>query len=403
LTALALPAASAKRRLPLFTSSSAHRVMQCAASVILPHAEDRGPHEARDIGTAAHLFLANIPALGYDGALALVPPDAPERALCEAFDPDDPATDWASAESEVAYAYDLDWDLGRRLEGVVDRAYPDLEPYEVAGTLDLLDRPGGAWRVSDWKTGVFSPSHRAQMRLLGLAVARAHGLDGVALRLVYLRAQGRPYVVEWYEDAAALDATREELRAARDRVEAARDRYRQTGEYDPQPGGHCEYCPARAHCRAPALALVATKHTPIARVREAIETPEGFAHWYRWHAQAVGAVEELGRMLRERAARAPVAMPDGTTVGIVREERRAVASPEVAREVIAHLLGAAAAADAVKTETVTVATVGSIEAAAKRAAPRGQKAATAERVLAELESRGAIETKSFERVGEVKG
>jgi hypothetical protein len=225
----------------------------------------------------------------------------------------------------------------------------------------------------------------------------------VALRLVYLRAQGRPYVVEWYEDAAALDATRDELRAARDRVEAARDRYRQTGEYDPQPGGHCEYCPARAHCRAPALALVATKHTPLARVREAIETPEGFAHWFRWHAQAQGAVEELGRLLRERAARSPVTMPDGTTIGIVREERRSIADPGAVYELLRERLGPAVAREAVTEELVMTATVGSIEAAAKRAAPRGQKAATAERVLAELEERGAIETKSFERVGEVKG
>jgi hypothetical protein len=399
-----------RRRLPLFTPSGATRALACTAVSVLPHGEDAGS-EARELGSAFHRFVQRIPLVGHDAALALVPADAPERALCEAFDPEAHGIDWASAEAEVAYAFDLGWGLGRRLvdaEGrpiadrEYERAHPPLEDDEIPGSVDLIDRHLGEWRVTDWKTGRNAESHELQLDVYGLAIVKAHGLPGIWERIVYVGDGAKAHAVEWYRTADELEAVADRLRDGRTAILAARERYARGEDYQESPGPHCRYCPAAESCRAPAVALsdLATKYAPRAQIERALRTPEGFAHWFDRYTRAKSVLESLGTKLHEAAeAFGPIALPDGRVVKVVDEPRRSVTDEAAALAVLAEQFGPEAAEGAVKvTRSVTLR---AIEKVAQAHAEKGDKRAAAERVLDEIERRGGIRTKNTPRL-EVK-
>ncbi len=174
------------------TASQLDRAMACPASFALP-AVIYPPSKEADRGTGIHRFLETAATVGREAALAGVPDDAPWRATCERID-----LSWVVAEAdridcEVKFAYRPVSDTCRQLvEGDV-RDYSAVDDEEIAGTADLLiTRSDGSVLVIDYKTG----RHRvhvvesAQMKLLGLAVARALKLSQVCVSIVHVMDDG---------------------------------------------------------------------------------------------------------------------------------------------------------------------------------------------------------------------
>ncbi len=155
---------------------------------------------------------------------------------------------------ERAYAFNVSTGEGRAMRRADHRDYSDQRPGELVGTADLitLDDESGRLVVSDWKTGkgdiAERPRDHLQMLFLGLAAARAHGVNSVRIRYLLVSEEGITPVHDDL-DEFALSAIAVRLR----KLVAT------LGQTVPKPGPHCysKYCPIVATCPATKAALVA--------------------------------------------------------------------------------------------------------------------------------------------------
>ena len=140
------------------------------------------------------------------------------------------------AEPESAFGWDPAKDEAKRYD-VVDRGYP--KDGLIHGTADLIVFREGSVEVYDWKTGDGSGAG-AQLRLLGLMVARYCGLDEVTVAALEVKASGVTEVCRETLDAFALSALAGDLAEPVAAIPTA----------EPTPGSHCGelYCPARLGC-----------------------------------------------------------------------------------------------------------------------------------------------------------
>lgn len=364
-----------------FTGSSFGRVLECAASAVLPQTRDDSPNVARDRGTTFHRFAHRASQVGRDAALAEIPLDDPGRALCEAFDLDELPIDYLAAEVEVAIAYDVDEDSARYLYDENDKpiesreyhkASPPLRASEIPMTLDALEWAGGA-TVSDLKTGRRSSMHKAQLDLGALAASRLepHVTDHRCQAI---------YISEGGVSLAAWDADVEDVR--RDVVGVVAAIRRMGGTEitldDVSPGDHCEYCSAKSACPARVEAandLAVIQPAALATFDASIATAEGAAQWW----ERLPILEEMLAAMRERLdARAlsePFTLESGETVGAVKTERRNVRNGDAVFRIMSEMVGADAANAATKVERS--ATLGAIEKAAGKAKTEVVEALTA--------------------------
>jgi hypothetical protein len=235
-------------------------------------------------------------------------------------------TAWAPSERrigwqpEVAYAYDPKADAARVLDQAHHRDYSGARAGEVAMQLDVVtfgeDVEGTYAEVLDWKSGQRSDGATAQVEIAALALSRAHGVDRVRTRVVYVGEDGVSVDEAWLS-SFDLDMVRGRLL----RILAVADP-------EPVPGGHCSalFCPARHACPATVQALAEVSRLPqpeIAQlVAEAITTPAaaGAAHVrLRVIKDAVKAIEERVRAVVEEHGYAPT--PTGKVLRLVTTTR----------------------------------------------------------------------------------
>jgi hypothetical protein len=105
--------------------------------------------------------------------------------------------------------------------------------------------------VIDWKTGTWSAttpdSHRPQLALYALMLARAEGLDEIRAEVVSIGDDSTVRVVaSWDYDIDTLTETAASVRRTWARVQQARA----AGAVDVREGEHCRYCPAWSACPA---------------------------------------------------------------------------------------------------------------------------------------------------------
>lgn len=219
---------------PRLTASALPRAFRCPGSLVLPEA--RTSSAWATAGTDRHAEQEHA----IDAGDLSTMPDKVRRLI--------PA-DATSIRAEVAVAYDVATGAGRELGVGLERAYGDLAPFEIPGTIDLLVLAPGRALVADWKgvEEVDEPAANEQTTLYALAVARAYGLDDVTVAIGYL-VTGR---VEYATlDVFELDTFGERLRRLHLDVAAAARRIDGGALPDVSDGAHCKYCPAQHVCPA---------------------------------------------------------------------------------------------------------------------------------------------------------
>jgi hypothetical protein len=283
----------------VITFSALPRVEVCPASAALPRDPER-PAEYADRGTSRHLFLAAVPELGAEAALALVP--EAHRAECAGIDLEGLPLD--NVETEVSFAIHLETGRARLLGRNLARQY-QLEPGEIAGTVDVL----GPWYVGDYKGEHDDtpppPADNLQLLAGAWAAAEVYGWDTVRVELIHLRADGSHWREAADLDAIALGAAMVRIRKAAARV-------------SPEivvRSGHCRWCPSFGSCPG-TLALARRLVTPEVVEAEAqglLATQAGHALQLVRVARKV--LERVEAEIREVASREPIPLPGGKAYG----------------------------------------------------------------------------------------
>jgi hypothetical protein len=220
----------------VITASALPRLLNCPASAALPRAETVSVWA--DVGHEEHAELAAMTLAG----------DLPPR-LAE-FSPPLPRV-------EVKIAFDVATGTARILgDGVDDRKYGDLAPFEIAGSIDVLGVEDDAVVVLDWKTGqrdVEPAAINGQLRFYGLAAARALGLDRAILRIVYTQ---RGTCDEAEMDTLDLAGFAADLESLHGRVTMLRAQAARGGALDTREGSWCRHCASKPYCPSKSALLV---------------------------------------------------------------------------------------------------------------------------------------------------
>lgn len=368
---------------PLPTASSLERALACRASERLPHIRRESSRAAR--GTALHAYLEALSGgATQDAALAMVPEQW--RADAAALPVETMPLGSAYA-TEVTLAWDYVTGEARILGKGLGRDYSGARPTEYVGTVDVLARLEDRVWVADYKSsrnGKTAAARNAQLGFLGLAAARAHGVEAADVVLVFLDGT--------QPDGASLDAF--DLDRWEGQLRDLAAYYESDAQDAPQMGEWCRYCPALAACPAQqqTLALVAA-----GEVLPATLTPEVVARaWHRLQAIR-GAVEAAGEVIDAYARQTPVDLGDGRELREVTTARESVDGAAAWRVLVGF-----AGQDVAEAACTLSASKSSVTKAIKASAPKGKGAAMEREVLGLLRQAGAITTSESTSVKAVK-
>ena len=301
-------------------------------------------------------------------------------------------------EPEVAVAYNVAAGTARLLRSTGPRDYSDVRPGELVGTSDLERvTPAGRRVVRDWKTGRYMmgvrPIDSGQLRFLGLAAARRHGVDEIDIELAQVDEDGIRITRDTL-DAFALAAAADELRALWARIAS--------GPGVPCPGHWCadHYCPIIAECPATQRAIEAVAAAAAVRFPLSVDlqSPE-HAAYVRERLQAVEkAVAGIWAALEQYARTTPVPAGDGKFWGVVERARESISleKPE-AMAALRAALGEFGFAAAVECKTSKAAIH---KAAAAQSTKRGEAKRVETALLDELRTLGAVRKSTYTKFEE---
>lgn len=370
------------------TASSLERANCCIGSALLPRVDELTSAATR--GTAMHAFLARVAEVGRDEALGEV--EEEYRPICAAIDLDVLPVSRLEVIVELALAYDPESGVAEELGRNLGRRYPPVGPHRFVGTADLVALSPTDVLVADYKTGrgIISPAaQNAQLRLLGLAVARRFGRQFVRVAIIRIAEDGTPFFDSAEFDAVELDVIAEELRTLAARIEDVKD-LMDLGQPPPlTTGTHCRYCPCLVYCPAvTALARrLAFQAEAVADEVTAALTPQQAATaWTR-----LKVAEEVIRRAREGlygyARDHGIPLPNGLVVGEVETKRR-VLDGRLSFDVLRRMHGESIASGACSIEVSQAAIDRSLRAVAEA---NGDKLAKLKReVMSALEQAGAV-------------
>jgi hypothetical protein len=329
-------------RLP--TASRLDLARTCAGSAVLPRVEEVTP--GMTLGSVRHLFLQRCNEVGREAALDAVEPQD-LRAMMEAIDLEGLPIDPAAYAAEVTFAWSTMSGEARELGRGLQRDYSAAGDDELVGTADTVALLGsdGVF-VSDFKGehdhGVAPPARNLQLRMLGLAAARAYGRERVVLEIIRPR-EGAAWRERAELDVWGLAEVAEELR------ELVRD-VRRAGleELRLVVGPHCSRCPSIRHCPAH-VALVrelATADAMAERMEDALTPSTAGRAWMRIKA-AEAALARIKGSIRAMAERTPIPLEDGRVLGLERRRHESY-EPKTLWSVVNARMGEEAAWSAVE-------------------------------------------------------
>lgn len=292
---------------------------------------------------------------------------------------------------EQVYVYDVQADTARTSPH--KRSHDDPQhraDREIRCIADVvwMSSFDGHVHVDDYKTGrienVDPAGENAQMRALGLAVARALGVYSVTVRVIAVDDDGRCRVAS---EATLEEWDLEEI-AASLRSLAARVPHAQ-----PTPGTWCRrkwcalagLCPATVNIASQAIAPVLPA-PPTEASYPIIATPLSATHaaYLLVVLDLVTAfAKELEKNLKSYAKEHPIPTGEGRTWGPVLTPVTSIETSDAAVAVLSQALGAKV------TEALGITKAG-IERAAKAVTKRGEGAALVRKIMASLEEVGAV-------------
>lgn len=258
----------------LISASGAERVIQCAASVVLPQTYSSSDYADR--GTGLHGFVRSVlTGIPIEAALAALPPEY--RGTAERIQWRKLGSDLSDVRTEVAYAIDVRARTARELGQNIGRHYErhaitvdemvgsdDIEGTRIDGVPVVLDMKFGYERVAPCEVN-------AQMLTYCLARYLLTGAPEIEGRICYVAPEGSIWVDSYTFTAFDLDGFADELEDAFDRVAGARRVYLAREDLNVATGEHCRYCGAMESC--PAYVKLARAMLPEALTLEAaVET-----------------------------------------------------------------------------------------------------------------------------------
>lgn len=339
------------------TMSALPRVMNCAASAVLPATRETNETPWATRGRVLHAFLRDVCLEGREHALERVPLEHYEA--CAELELEQLPLDPEAYAPEVALAYDWANDTGREIDrGTDSRAY-GASPTEIAGRADVIGLDGECIHVLDYKTGyryLGRPDESWQLRGYALAAMRAYGgqrrFRRARLTFVRVPEDGVPYLITqeidvWALEDAALQVTLQAQLVERLREQGAAADVARLEEHL-RAGSWCTYCPAFGRCPEKAglvRELVGELEAPAL-------TPETAPLVYqRWqHAKkALALVEEALRQYAGAEGEQPIPVVDapGLVWGAKRLEKKEL-DPVRGAAVIGQRFGPEVAARAVE-------------------------------------------------------
>lgn len=319
------------------SASAVPRGLPCPGSFVLPQSDYRTAYAEE--GTEYHGEM--------DAAVVAGETDKLPEKVAALLRPDDDVA------SEMAYAYDVASDTGRRI-GRASRGYAGA-PYEVFGTVDLIARGPMRTLIVDYKSHerVEPAATNKQLATYALMVARAHGLDEIDVA-IYYRGEDWLDVATLY--AWDFDDHAKALKALQFRVADAARARRVTGADDPSflaylsTGRHCKYCPAFLSCpKQSQLWIEIGNASLVMRVESMIPFDDD--------VDAAKAFDLLGRItmlstrlraaLYARAAERPIPLANGNMLGPIDKPGKEKLDGDIVYEVVKEQHGQAIADAAV--------------------------------------------------------
>lgn len=342
------------------TASALPRQMNCPSSAVFPRAENAS--EWADSGHDDHEqlmrdLLANDLPPWID---TIVPPNS---------------------KPEVALAFDVATKQGRIIGENLGRAYGSVGPFEIVGSCDVLGIDTGRAVVIDYKTGhnpVEPAATNAQLWFYALAAARALGLSGAIVRIVYTQSRR---IDEYEIDALELADFATRLERLHVQTAALQARHAKGEILETREGTWCRYCASKPYCPSKNALLVQVAEGGMAVVGDATITPARAASAY----EQIVRVESLVREARKRLEtyvdeQGPIDLGGGRMFGRYVRNGNERLSGDVAVTAIAEVVGESAREfEAVAIERKT--TKAAIERAAKQfGCKRGTAAAVVRRI-----------------------
>lgn len=366
-------------------------------------------------GTAIHRFIDTCFRHSRDIALAELEDDEKLAVFCSKIPLHEITAHFGGEpRTEVQFAYNPETNDSAELE-----PSEDVPPGYLGGKVD--GHRVSAYRVlgADWKTGfvrVAAPLQNLQLRAYALMLARRYELERVEFAVVDIDEEGFPFVRNAVFEEMDLDAAREDVRRIMGAVATARASVgpcRACGgsggfvDRGPDPvnetchacggsgqapldmrlqvGDHCRYCEALPSCPA----FVGTTQALVPHVDRVLETsPERLGElWVQ--ADALGIMlERLQGAIRFQVEQRGlvVPLPTGKVLRAIQVPSRTL-SGKITLEVMRDLKMEPAFLTAAKVSFT------GIEAACGDRAPE---------VLAEIEKRKGITTKTFTQMRPMK-
>lgn len=207
----------------------------------------------------------------------LAPEDLSEL---EAMHPESAAGMFSAVRAEKAFAWDYRTGEVVELGEDIGRNYR-LEPYELAGTADIVGIRNGALLIADWKTGREAPpaKNNAQLMFLAMCANKLADFDEIELCIGHV-VDGK--VWPDYDTVTRFDL---------DIFEAELKAVLANPKPEPKPGTHCRYCPVLATCPK-ALETLAEKDDEYPLALRGIDSIQSPQH-AEWLLHRIDAAEEL--------------------------------------------------------------------------------------------------------------
>lgn len=369
------------------SGSQLKRALACPASLHLPQVT-LPPSEAAGRGTWIHRYLELL-YTGHSQADALkvlsegCPPEIVDECQSIVL-PSLPTVQW---ECEKAIAYDISDRTARWLGNSIGRNYGELGTFEVPLTLDMTAVTADCVYVLDWKTGhaeLGPPREHPQLLAGALAMAKLHDRHHARVAFGYVRQNGEIHVTEWAElDIFDLEDFGETLRDLQMRSASVAATIAQGKTPDVTMGGHCDYCPAFHSC--PGQTSLVRSIPGLAKNDSGSLTRGQMGEAWVKIRSARKLLSQMERTIRAEAAREPIPLPNGKTLGPVMVEGNEKLDGRVAHSVIADVTEDFAVADAAVDMKVTKA---SIDRALKVHCQPGELASVRRKVLKQIREAG---------------
>lgn len=357
----------------MISASGLELATRCPGSLTVPHVHEDNEHSLR--GTADHATDEDAINAG----------DVPDAYLER----------WPEVETwraEVSYAYDVSSDTARHLGSGLKRAYGDLAPFEVPGTIDVEGRGPEILVIIDKKgyEAVTPAARNPQVRFLALAAARVATADRIEVAIA--PKLGGLDVAE-VDPVFDLDVIAHETRQRLLDIARVRSDARDGKPIAFNVGRWCRWCNGFTNCpkqdELKALVKLDDDHPEIDLLRYQ-DAADVFDLWKR-----VGILHKrLGQQIYAQAAREPIRLRSGKLFGkVISEGNRVYDGAKIHAAIAAHPELGREVAD--KSVVMTV-TQSRFEEVVKQKVKRGRFASIKEEIFDAVEADGGMTRKTKE-------